>query len=122
MVSLSNNDLVRMVGPNTPLRLKDAVALAFPAGGMTLSGLRKEIAKGRLSVEMIAGKQFVTLADIDRMRELCRANANPPASGKSLPAMAGQPFGSSKTVAGPSAQESLRNRLILLHQKQQSAA
>jgi hypothetical protein len=39
---------------------------------MTLSGLRKEVARGRLAVEVIAGKQFTTLADIARMRELCR--------------------------------------------------
>nr|WP_249793764.1 hypothetical protein [Bradyrhizobium cenepequi] len=39
---------------------------------MTVSGLRKEIAKGRLEVELIAGKQFTTLLAIARMRELCR--------------------------------------------------
>ena len=38
-----------------------------------MSGLRKEIARGRLEVEIIAGKQFVTLMAIARMRELCRA-------------------------------------------------
>jgi hypothetical protein len=39
---------------------------------MTVSGLRKEIAKGRLEVELIAGKQFTTLLAIARMREMCR--------------------------------------------------
>jgi hypothetical protein len=58
--------------PDTPLRLDVAVREAFPAGGMTVSGLRKEIAKGRLEVELIAGKQFTTLLAIARMRELCR--------------------------------------------------
>lgn len=36
------------------------------------SGLRKERDKGRLVTEMIAGKEYTTLADIERMRELCR--------------------------------------------------
>ncbi len=57
---------------DAPLRLKDAVKIAFPMGGMTVSGLRKEINRGRLEIEMIAGKQFTTLAAIERMRELCR--------------------------------------------------
>jgi len=52
------------IGPNTPLRLAEAVRIAFPSGGMTVSGLRREIARGRLAVEIIAGKQFTTLADI----------------------------------------------------------
>lgn len=59
-------------GPNTPLRLADAVTYGFPLGGMTVSGLRREIARGRLAVERIAGKQFTTLAAIEEMRELCR--------------------------------------------------
>jgi len=58
-------------GPDAPLRLDDAVRLAFPFGGMTVSGLRREAARGRLVVEMIAGKQFTTLRNIDQMRELC---------------------------------------------------
>ncbi|WP_316228906.1 hypothetical protein [Bradyrhizobium sp. SZCCHNR1070] len=57
---------------DTPLRLDVAVKAAFPAGGITVAGLRKEIAKGRLEVELIAGKLFTTLAAIARMRELCK--------------------------------------------------
>ena len=38
-----------------PLRLADAVALAFPAGGMTVAGLRRERDAGRLAVSWIAG-------------------------------------------------------------------
>src|SRR2546430_1522983 len=60
------------ISDDAPLRLKDAVRLAFPAGGMTVSGLRQEHAKGRLNLEMIAGKHFVTLRAIREMRELCR--------------------------------------------------
>jgi hypothetical protein len=55
-----------------PLRLADAVRLAFPYGGMTVSGLRREIARGRLEVEVIAGKQFTTLGAIEEMRRRCR--------------------------------------------------
>src|SRR5262252_748327 len=54
---------------DTPLRLEVAVKLAFPAGGMTVAGLRTEIRRGTLPVENIAGKLFVTLAGIDEMRE-----------------------------------------------------
>ena len=58
--------------PNTPIRLSVAAALAFPDGSMTTSGLRKELARGRLIVERIAGEDYTTLANIDLMRELCR--------------------------------------------------
>jgi hypothetical protein len=44
-----------------PLRLADAAALAFPHGGMTAAGLRKEAAKGRLAIFRIANKDFTTL-------------------------------------------------------------
>lgn len=61
------------IGPDTPLRLAIAVQLAFPAGGMTVHGLRREIARGTLEVEVIAGKQFTTLAAIQIMRQKCRS-------------------------------------------------
>jgi len=60
----------QLVDPNTPLRPHDAVRLAFPAGGMTVSGLRREIARGRLAYQMIAGKQFTTHTNIAEMRRL----------------------------------------------------
>ena len=69
------------VAPNTPLRLDIAAKLAFPDGSMTASGLRREIAKGRLTVETIAGKQYTTLANVEEMRGLCRTKPNPPDSG-----------------------------------------
>jgi hypothetical protein len=50
------------IGDDTPLRLAEAAAIAFPTGSMTESGLRREAARGRLSVERIAGKDFTTLA------------------------------------------------------------
>src|SRR6266852_5979434 len=60
------------IAPNTPIRLKRAATLAFPDGSMTISGLRKEIKRGTLEFERIAGKDYTTLANIERMRELCR--------------------------------------------------
>jgi hypothetical protein len=57
-----------------------AAALAFPDGSMTASGLRREAARGRLVIERIAGKDYTTLANIERMREQCRVEQNPLAS------------------------------------------
>lgn len=62
---------------DTPLRLAVAAALAYPDGSMTASGLRRERDAGRLVTELTAGKEFTTLADIGRMRELCRRNVEP---------------------------------------------
>ena len=60
------------ITPDTPLRLDIAARLAFPAGGMTASGLRREASRGRLTIERIAGKLFTTLRHIENMREQCR--------------------------------------------------
>lgn len=66
------SDVSERISDDAPLRLAEAVRIAFPMGGMTVSGLRKEASRGRLVVEMIAGKQFTTLANINEMRRLCR--------------------------------------------------
>jgi hypothetical protein len=60
------------IGPTTPLRLEHAVKLAFPLGGMTVSGLRRERDRGNLAIEKIAGKEFTTLQNIEEMRIKCR--------------------------------------------------
>ena len=65
----------RTIDRCAPLRLAVAAELAFPFGGMTASGLRKEAARGNLAIERIAGKDFVTLAAIEEMRERCRTPA-----------------------------------------------
>lgn len=62
------------VGLHDPLRLAVAVAMAFPDGSMTASGLRREGARGRLVIERIAGKDYTTLFYIERMRDLYREN------------------------------------------------
>ncbi|WP_376705542.1 excisionase [Mesorhizobium sp. ISC25] len=56
----------------TPLRVEIAARIAFPDGSMRAAGLRKERDAGRLETELIAGKEYVTLLAITRMRELCR--------------------------------------------------
>lgn len=61
-----------------PLRLEVAAQIGFPYNGMTASGLRKERDKGRLVTEMIAGKEYTTLEEIDKMRELCRTKPKSP--------------------------------------------
>ena len=39
---------------------------------MSVSGLRREAARGRPAIERIAGKDYVSLEIIERMRKLCR--------------------------------------------------
>jgi hypothetical protein len=58
-----------------PLRLEDAIKFGFPHGGMTVSGLRREAARGRLVIEKIANKDFTSLRNIEEMRKLCRVKA-----------------------------------------------
>src|SRR5882757_819106 len=105
------------ITPNTPLRLADAVKIAFPMGGMTVAGLRRERDRNRLVIEKIAGKEFTTLAHVERMRELCRDEARGPDFSLRVPAETRaerspteQP-GSSETMAGMSAQVALEVRL-----------
>jgi hypothetical protein len=76
----------RSIDRDAPLRLKDAISVAFPMGGITEAGLRTEARRGRLKVELIAGRYFTTLAAIDEMRRLCRVEAKPPASPDTSPA------------------------------------
>lgn len=71
---------------HAPLRLAEAARIAFPLGGMTASGLRKEHRRGKLTIETIAGKQYTTLACIEEMREKCRVVAKAPALEAARPA------------------------------------
>src|SRR5580692_7828565 len=95
------------VTPDTPLRLEIAAVIAFPDGSMTAAGLRREGARGRLVVERIAGKDYTTLANIERMRELCRVEVKVPGSG-SESGGEGPLSGSSSTTAAKSAQTRAR--------------
>jgi hypothetical protein len=104
------------VSLDSPLRLKVAAKLAFPMGGLTDSGLRREIDRGRLQAEQIAGKLYTTLADINRMRESCRVTAKVRVSGDVLregrtESSSPRQSGSSKTEKNISPQAALRARL-----------
>ncbi|WP_245447491.1 excisionase [Methylobacterium sp. 17Sr1-1] len=103
------------ISDDAPLRLADAARLAFPAGGMTAASLRREAAKGRLTIERIAGKDFTTLAAIERMRELCRL---PPKeiSHDAASGGAGPPVGSQRSqgASGSLAMEALQLKLKAL--------
>src|SRR5262249_51767494 len=92
------------IGATTPLRLALAAELAYPDGSMTASGLRREASRGRLVLERTAGKDYTTLAEIERMRELCRVEARGQDSGCAMPnttkteTSLTPPYGSSRTV------------------------
>lgn len=89
--------------PDDPVRLAQILLLAFPHGGMTVSGLRKEATRGRLLVMRIAGKDFTTMRSIEEMKEKCRVPANLPASGSGQQARIGPQHGSSSTAESSSA-------------------
>jgi hypothetical protein len=78
-IPTSKPDDTTAIDRDAPLRLAQAAEIAFPAGGMTASGLRREAGRGRLTIERIAGKDYVTLAEIDAMRQRCRREATAPA-------------------------------------------
>ena len=105
------------IGCNTPLRLRIAAALAFPDGSMTASGLRREAARRRLVIERIAGKDYTTLANIERMRELCRVENNhpgftfAPSEGTSRASSEREPSGLSSMAASTSPQDALRAKI-----------
>jgi hypothetical protein len=113
--------LPEQVKPNTPLRLSVAAALAFPDGSMTASGLRREGARGRLAIERVAGKDYTTLANIERMRELCRVETKVPGCGSARldgtrPVKSSRvQYGSSSTTASTSPQDALRAKLSTLN-------
>jgi hypothetical protein len=90
------------------MRLSRAIEIAFPCGGMTVSGLRKEAAKGRLVIERIAGKDFVTLAAIAAMRAQCQRQARAQDSTFAPATASARRSGSSSTAAGESALASLQ--------------
>lgn len=88
----------RSIDRDAPLRLAGAAALAYPFGGMTASGLRREAARGNLAIERTAGKDYVTLAAIDEMRARCRREATAPVFGSSRLGEDVRPTGSPGTA------------------------
>jgi hypothetical protein len=105
------------IGPDTPLRLKKAAEIAFPDGGMTVSGLRRERDRGNLVVEKIAGKEFTTLHYIEEMRKKCRVEQKVHDYGCSQPERAemekslNKPSGSSATARSSAALDAARAKL-----------
>lgn len=73
------------IDPNAPIRLADIIPIAFPMGGMTVNGLRKEAGRGHLAILRMAGKDFTTLADIEEMKKICREQSSQRASGFAQP-------------------------------------
>jgi hypothetical protein len=107
---------LKNVAPDAPLRLSIAAKLAFPDGTMTESGLRREAKRGRLRIERIAGKDFTTINEINRMRELCRVQAKELGCTNEkrdtlTENSSTKPSGSSKTEIAISPQDALRARL-----------
>jgi hypothetical protein len=88
------------IGPDIPIRLGDIIQMAFPYGGMSVSGLRKEAGKGRLTIMRIAGKDFTTLSALEEMKEKCRVPVKQLASGYDQQARTGRLSTSSSTGEG----------------------
>ena len=74
------------IEPDTPLRLSVAAAIAFPDQSISENSLRREAKRGRLTIEIIAGKVFTTLNEIERMRGRCRVEVRVPVSTSDQPA------------------------------------
>jgi hypothetical protein len=117
MVRAVERSAPEVIDSDTPLRLGEAVRIAFPTGSLTVSGLRKEIERGRLVAEIIAGKTFVTLNAIKEMRRLCRVQAKVPGfisnpnAAPETEVFGSDPVGSSATDQETSAQDALRRKL-----------
>ncbi|MGE0340344.1 MAG: hypothetical protein AB7O79_10760, partial [Xanthobacteraceae bacterium] len=106
-----------------PLRLSTAAEIAFPDGYMTDSGLRREVDRGRLVIERIAGKLYTTLADIERMRALCREERRAQdygcANQEDMATRAAQQSGLSSTETAKSSLDAL---LMMLDQPNESSS
>lgn len=85
------------ISDDTPLRLDIAARLMFPDGSIGLSSLRREVAKGRLQVWRIAGKDMTTLSEIRNMVTRCLVSPSPPAYGSGQVPPTENPSGSSST-------------------------
>jgi len=111
-----------------PIRLDVAARIAFPDGSIGPKGLRKERDRGRLTTEIIAGKEYTTLKAIEKMRELCRVQAKVlassgerKASAKTAP-LGALPVGGSGTEAISTARDALMAKLRMLKQNSPSSS
>lgn len=101
------------VSDDTPLRLAIAAKLAFPDGSMSERGLKREIERGRLACERIAGKVYTTFNYIKRMRDECRENHSGSESGSETE-KDDRRYGSSSTDQRKSAQDALQRMSLAL--------
>ena len=67
-----------VIGPDTPVPLKTAVEMFFPAGGVTISTLRTEARYGRLAMMRIGRQDFVTRNAIEEMMKRCQTQNRRP--------------------------------------------
>jgi len=113
------------VKPDDFLPLDEAARLGFPHDPRVKgSSLRREHKKGRLAIYRVAGKDCTTLADVERMKELCRIQEKAPAStsselGETRAAdSSNAACGASEMDAAKSALDSARARVTALRQSQ----
>jgi hypothetical protein len=66
------------IDPDLPVHLAGIIPIMFPLGGTTPSSLRKEVARGRLLLMRIAGKDFTTINAVKEMLRICAAPRPPP--------------------------------------------
>jgi hypothetical protein len=112
------------IAEDAPLRLNIAAALAYPDGSMTVSGLRREAARGRLVVERTADKDYTTLGAIRQMRGLCQLEAKERDCGSEDRAVTAKP-GKNTAPCGSSETGSIRRaqaaaRMIVKELKERS--
>lgn len=99
MVQVANDN----IDPNAPIRLADAIPIAFPHGGISVSALRREASRGRLKIFRIARKDFTTIASIEEMKSSCLVPANQQDCGSGQQAKTERRSGSSSMEDGKSA-------------------
>ena len=103
-----------------PMTLKEAVAVFYPHGPLTVSSLRTEIANGRLATAKVAGRYYVTPANLKALFEPrtlpCPGNQKAPAFTFARPGPTGgqMPSMSSEMVEQKSALASARTSLRAL--------
>jgi len=71
------------IGPDTPLRLEDAIAIAFPTGGLTKNEARVAVDEGRLVAYRLGGKLLTTLANVEVMERRQRPRPEGPGASRS---------------------------------------
>ncbi len=98
------------LGHDVLARLDVIAGLAFPDGSIGVSSLRREAARGRLTLWRVAGKDMTTLNEVRSMIERCRVQPSLPACGSGLPGDHETPSGSSSTMDVRSALAAARMR------------